>query len=32
MREATNVVELDGERVGRSVAPTVSRVLARNMN
>ncbi|MBO1679373.1 hypothetical protein [Bittarella massiliensis (ex Durand et al. 2017)] len=30
--EATNVVELDGERVGRSVAPTVSRVLARNIN
>ena len=30
--EATNVVELDGERVGRVVAPTVSRVLARNMN
>ena len=32
MIETTNMVELDGERVGRSIAPTISRVLARNLS
>ena len=30
--ETTNRVELDGERVGRLIAPTISRVLARNLS
>ena len=30
--ETTNMVELDGERVGRLIAPTISRVLARNLS